>query len=211
MTEMFVRHAKGDDGNTEAVECQDCDWAGRFDQLEIVHDLEERVMAGEPMPAGQCPKCGALCHAVPGPAPELSFNYQNETVRSPTIGGLLNWISCLHGELTDAGLLPSGRCDKCGDAFDTVSNETHQQIMILAKAAEGNRTLVAPVDPHEAAARAAGWTHGGDNRGYIYHAKQYDSWKEAVSWAGDGGPNDNGPVYDTWKECCEAQGIEVEG
>jgi hypothetical protein len=49
------------DGNVHI--CQNCE--GRFpsqDALDPIHDLFERVAAGEPMPSGQCPKCGALCH-----------------------------------------------------------------------------------------------------------------------------------------------------
>lgn len=63
--------------------------------------------------------------------------------------------------------------------------------------------------PYEAAARAKGWTRGGDGGGIIYNTKQYDSWKEAVSWAGTDGPNNNGPVYDSWEECCEGEAIDV--
>lgn len=57
----------------------------------------------------------------------------------------------------------------------------------------------------EAAARAAGWTEGG---GYIYLAADWDSWKEAVSWAGtDGWPESS--VYGSWAECCRAEGLAV--
>jgi hypothetical protein len=41
--------------------CQNCDWKGdTADTVEIVC-LHSRVAPGEPMPSGQCPKCGALC------------------------------------------------------------------------------------------------------------------------------------------------------
>jgi hypothetical protein len=56
----------------------------------------------------------------------------------------------------------------------------------------------------ERAARAQGWTREGDNGGIIYNVNDYDSWKAAVSWS----PTD-GPVYDSWQECCEQEGIEV--
>lgn len=59
----------------------------------------------------------------------------------------------------------------------------------------------------ECAARKNGWTRDGDNGGVIYNTKHYESWKAAVSWAGTGGPNDNGPIYDSWIECCEAEDI----
>jgi hypothetical protein len=59
-------------------------------------------------------------------------------------------------------------------------------------------------DDHERAARAAGWTRGGDGDGIIYNIDDYDSWKEAVSWS----PK-NGSVYGSWEECCRAEDIEV--
>ncbi len=39
-------------------ECNDCGWTG--DNVKPVRDLHERVLAGDTMPAGQCPACGAL-------------------------------------------------------------------------------------------------------------------------------------------------------
>lgn len=46
--------------------CQNCQELWRTDQLyrEIPH-LFERVVAGEPMPSGECPNCHALCHPIP--------------------------------------------------------------------------------------------------------------------------------------------------
>ncbi|MCW5697351.1 MAG: hypothetical protein KIS96_11550 [Bauldia sp.] len=70
-------------------------------------------------------------------------------------------------------------------------------------------------DPHELAARAAGWTHGGDNDGFIFHAATWSgSWKAAASWSGEDGHEPDGAedhpaTYGTWEECCEAEGIEV--
>jgi hypothetical protein len=45
-------------------ECQDC--GTRWDEADLraVRHLTERVLPGEPMPSGECPECGALCHAV---------------------------------------------------------------------------------------------------------------------------------------------------
>jgi len=45
------------------VACQDCDWTGTESQCKEIDDFHERVSAGEIMPYGQCPECGALCHA----------------------------------------------------------------------------------------------------------------------------------------------------
>lgn len=46
----------------EDVDCPNCDWSGPEDDLDEIIDLGQRVSGGEPMPAGQCPECGALCH-----------------------------------------------------------------------------------------------------------------------------------------------------
>ena len=45
-------------------ECQNCGSEWAEDELEDLIDITERVAPGEPMPAGQCPDCGALCHEV---------------------------------------------------------------------------------------------------------------------------------------------------
>ena len=42
--------------------CQSCDWTGPSTRLNPVTDVFERVQPGEPMPSGECPCCGALCH-----------------------------------------------------------------------------------------------------------------------------------------------------
>jgi hypothetical protein len=66
-------------------------------------------------------------------------------------------------------------------------------------------------DKYEQAARAAGWQHGGDCGGFIYHHPTWGSWKAAASWSGDeqepADENDCPSLYDTWQECCEAEDI----
>lgn len=50
--------------------CQDCDWQGPASALLMVASVEERITAGEIVPAGECPECGALAHLdEPGRAP----------------------------------------------------------------------------------------------------------------------------------------------
>lgn len=66
-----IDHTK--DGKTVCVncagkdqfECQNCGevW-GENELVNPIPDLVERVAPGEPMPAGECPECGALCHAL---------------------------------------------------------------------------------------------------------------------------------------------------
>src|SRR3990167_1944713 len=46
------------------TECQNCGKNRDADELHPIRDIHERVTAGEPMPAGECPDCGALCHPV---------------------------------------------------------------------------------------------------------------------------------------------------
>jgi hypothetical protein len=49
---------------TETAECQDCEWFGPVDDLNPIKDIGQRVAPGEPMPAGECPRCGALAHTM---------------------------------------------------------------------------------------------------------------------------------------------------
>ena len=44
------------------VKCDNCDWEGQGDKLDMMSDFEERVEAGSIIPAGQCPECGALAY-----------------------------------------------------------------------------------------------------------------------------------------------------
>ncbi|MCW5695804.1 MAG: hypothetical protein KIS96_03605 [Bauldia sp.] len=71
-------------------------------------------------------------------------------------------------------------------------------------------------DPYELAARAAGWDHGGDAGGFVYHRPTWGSWKAAASWSGEDGMEPDGhgersATYGTWRECCEGEGIDVAG
>lgn len=52
--------------NIRVSECQNCQmvWADKV--LKDVRDLTQRVAPGEPMPSGECPSCGAVCHPVEG-------------------------------------------------------------------------------------------------------------------------------------------------
>lgn len=43
-------------------QCQNCDYRGLRSHLKPIKHLAQRVDAGEPMPAGECPHCHALCH-----------------------------------------------------------------------------------------------------------------------------------------------------
>jgi len=54
-------------GETKTIplaRCQDCTRVCAVENLEEIRNLDMRVEAGEPMPAGQCPVCGALCQLI---------------------------------------------------------------------------------------------------------------------------------------------------
>lgn len=46
------------------VSCGNCDWTGRENECNEIDHFHERVGPGETVPAGECPKCGALAHLV---------------------------------------------------------------------------------------------------------------------------------------------------
>jgi Zn-finger nucleic acid-binding protein len=48
----------------EMHECQNCGKRWPLEKLKEVKHLLERVLPGEPMPSGECPECGAVCHPV---------------------------------------------------------------------------------------------------------------------------------------------------
>ena len=45
-------------------ECQNCGKKWPDTELEPEKDIHQRVAPGEPMPNGQCPDCGAVCHSI---------------------------------------------------------------------------------------------------------------------------------------------------
>lgn len=50
--------------------CQNCGKTWDDSQLVEARRLWERVSPGEPMPSGECPACGALCHPIEKAKPE---------------------------------------------------------------------------------------------------------------------------------------------
>ncbi len=50
----------------ETIQCDDCEKLVPYDDLKPVGRLIQRVAPGEPMPYGECPECGGLCHEVTG-------------------------------------------------------------------------------------------------------------------------------------------------
>ncbi len=48
----------------DEVDCSNCNWTGLAPQLNEINDIAARVIPGEPVPAGECPDCGALAHLI---------------------------------------------------------------------------------------------------------------------------------------------------
>lgn len=44
------------------LKCENCEWAGGPDDLDEICDVQERISAGEVVPAGQCPNCQGLVY-----------------------------------------------------------------------------------------------------------------------------------------------------
>lgn len=60
MTTIYPNNIESDD---EVAECGNgCGWEGTVGELGPLRDVQERISAGEFMPAGECPECGACAH-----------------------------------------------------------------------------------------------------------------------------------------------------
>ena len=58
-------HKEPFDVTDPLAECQDCEQRTPESKLvNPIKDLAQRVAPGEPMPAGECPACGALCQEI---------------------------------------------------------------------------------------------------------------------------------------------------
>lgn len=111
------------------------------------------------------------------------------------VGGHVHVIDC--GERDDSSeLVDINYTD--GSGFSAFHNVAYIDV--------ANMIPPALADPHQAAAQAKGWVAGG---GYVFHREHFESWKAAVSWSGTDGHEDH-PLYGSWKECCESEGIDVE-
>lgn len=49
----------------QPVVCNNCNWIGLPDNTKPIKDLEQRILPGEEVPVGECPRCEALCHLIP--------------------------------------------------------------------------------------------------------------------------------------------------
>lgn len=61
--------------------CQDCGKVWKLHELDTIDDPTLRIEAGEPMPHGQCPQCGALCTLLRTTTPALGRMIELESKR----------------------------------------------------------------------------------------------------------------------------------
>ena len=65
LPECQMREALGKAlGVNDFAVCQNCESSFLWPDLDPIDDLRQRVEVGDPLPAGQCPDCGALCYDV---------------------------------------------------------------------------------------------------------------------------------------------------
>src|SRR5258708_6035330 len=57
-------HETSWDASEPLSQCDNCQDIFPESELKPVEDLSERVAPGEPMPSGECPTCGAVCHLL---------------------------------------------------------------------------------------------------------------------------------------------------
>lgn len=82
------------------TECDDCGYICLATELNSIEALWSRSEQGNPIPAGQCPKCGALSYLAtePTPPPHLA-EYLAGNCCCPFCGGGDN--ECLRSELVE--------------------------------------------------------------------------------------------------------------
>ena len=102
------------------VVCENCDMVLAEEKTAPIKDLWERVDANEPMPAGECPECGAVCHPE-----EVLFNHAF-SIGFEAISGSENPEGVTEEELLKglmkriSSLLHEGGLRCAVDCFDTM-------------------------------------------------------------------------------------------
>lgn len=69
--------------------CDNCGTRWHYTQLNEMKDFYQRVAAGEPVPSGDCPDCGAFCHpvecAITTLAKDPDENWRNNEIQFPRL------------------------------------------------------------------------------------------------------------------------------
>ena len=87
------------------AQCENCEKVWPEDKLGNIRDFSMRVAPNEPMPAGECPDCGSLCHRVKPVAEEPESTY------ALADGDLNILVSPAYGELTNGQMLVGSDLD----------------------------------------------------------------------------------------------------
>lgn len=94
----------------ERVACQGCDWEGLASECGPIESIEERVSAGEIMPAGECPECGSVSHlsgqaidAVQGRNPKRCVKC-DDPIHEPQLEGSERCACCADSAHIEDGL-----------------------------------------------------------------------------------------------------------
>lgn len=99
---------------TESVlcECQNCRRLWDEGDLNEVEDLSLRVSPGEPVPYGECPECGAVCHPHKG-------DYRDSCPMCGEGIQLVSFVSesCSIPVQPDGWFLGDGSCDTSDERF----------------------------------------------------------------------------------------------
>lgn len=125
------------------VECQNCQWRGQSARCDHIDPatLPERVAPGERMPYGQCPECGAVCHAIRPPQRSYIDGYLldpsmiqwrytgDETHPEASMLGVINILTVLHH-------IEAIEVDRHGEATNP---ECTAQLELLREMAEGDK------------------------------------------------------------------------
>lgn len=83
---LYPQHYNADATAT----CGDCRHECRAGNCEPIRDPSERLCSGDPLPAGECPECGALSY-VPDREEEVTHKYK---VAAVPVTDLLHSLDC---------------------------------------------------------------------------------------------------------------------
>lgn len=114
----------------EKYKCQDCGEMWAEGNLKPISDMEQRIAAGEPTPAGECPDCGALCHEETEDKDNRCRRCKGPNEDGEGQDGLCSscadLLSCLQCGKTDHGIEPEAMIVD-GDGNRFCSQDCHDE------------------------------------------------------------------------------------
>ncbi|WP_342361385.1 hypothetical protein [Terrarubrum flagellatum] len=126
------------------------------------------------------------------PAYRVCWEIDDQTADSPEAAARIAWELMRRSEST-------------ANVFKVFDEDGEEHIIDLQEIDEDRATN----EIAEKTCRAAGWEHGGDQDGFIFHKPTWGSWKAAASWEGTDqapdGEGDRPKTYRNWQECYDAE------